>query len=113
MASCPKRSCKHYHLYRVLDCPYFRNKGCPHGLIDKPKFTKYGLSPIQQQALLLRQKGKCGICKCSMSGPQLDHDHQTGKARGYLCWMCTVKLFGLDNEEFKRKALVYLANPPA
>lgn len=37
---------------------------------------------------LLKQKGKCKICRKEMKRPHVDHDHKTGKYRGLLCVSC-------------------------
>src|SRR6266567_892647 len=51
----------------------------------------YGISPEQQEAMLLEQDNKCAICfieDASRNVLQLDHDHQTGLARAWLCGGC-------------------------
>ncbi len=57
--------------------------------------------------------GRCGICgvpelECSLK-LALDHDHETGEFRGWLCGKCN-KALGLfnDNEELLVDALHYL-----
>lgn len=74
---------------------------------------KYGLNLAQQRELLTTIQHKC----CGICGQRrylvLDHDHQTNKARGYLCRGCNAKLAGIDNMEFMRHAKEFLDNPPA
>ena len=54
---------------------------------------KYGTDGA---ALLLGQQGKCAICAAilgprgSLQKPYLDHDHKTGKVRGWLCRRCNL-----------------------
>ena len=39
----------------------------------------------------------------------LDHDHETGEFRGWLCWQCNMAIAKLgDNTEGLKKALAYL-----
>lgn len=50
----------------------------------------YGLSPAELAALL-EQHGTCAVCGTASwgrRGPQVDHDHSTGKVRGVLCVNC-------------------------
>lgn len=131
---CPNRKCIQYQAYRVGNCAYFRPDGqcLHHGLwVQKrieanktnvtkqvkrnlpSRYSKYGLSQQQQDELLSQQNGRCVLCSCKMKNPQLDHDHKTNRARGYLCRACNTKLAGIDDEQFRDRALKYLKNPPA
>ena len=50
----------------------------------------YGLSPVEL-ATLLSQHSVCAICRTAdwgRKGPQVDHDHATGRVRGVLCISC-------------------------
>lgn len=51
--------------------------------------------------------GKCQICKIK-DAKAVDHDHTTGKIRGYLCIICNVRLAVLENTEFTTAANEYL-----
>lgn len=73
--------------------------------------ARYGLSVDQQQILYGKQGGRCGICGAKKY-LVLDHDHKTGKARGYLCRGCNVKLSGIDDAEYIRRAKRFLDDPP-
>jgi len=78
------------------------------------KYRKYGLEPNQQQQLFDKQQGRCAICGANLTRwPNIDHDHTTGQARGFLCPSCNLRLAGIENADFKAKAKTYLANPPA
>ncbi len=84
-------------------------KNRPSGL----KYRKHGLSPEQQDELFQQQNGLCAICGIKLANHNIDHDHETGEARGYLCLSCNIRLCGIENGGFKEKALKYLENPPA
>jgi hypothetical protein len=53
---------------------------------------KYGLTPEIYQQMLLKQEGKCAICKDLLKKPCIDHCHTTGKVRGLLCNNCNFAL---------------------
>jgi len=72
----------------------------------------------QYRALLIKQKGKCAICRkdfghISCLGLKaklaVDHDHETGRVRGLLCGKCNRGLgwFG-DDPKLLRRAADYL-----
>lgn len=59
---------------------------------------------------LRNQAGKCAICKSTFTKtPMLDHSHNTGKVRGFLCASCNVMLgkFG-DSVKLFKSAIKYL-----
>jgi hypothetical protein len=67
--------------------------------------------------LLLSQGGRCGICGTApiKGGPRfhLDHDHQTGEARGILCSLCNTGIGALgDTVASLQRALAYLNRSP-
>ena len=72
----------------------------------------YGISAHEQNALLAAQGGGCGICKTPLSldrETHLDHDHDTGAVRGFLCGACN-RAIGLmkDSPARLRAAAAYL-----
>ncbi len=70
----------------------------------------YGLTLEAYEKLWDSQGGRCGICKCILEKPQIDHNHKTGKVRGLLCQKCNtgLGLFG-DTVEGFTIALDYLS----
>lgn len=117
---CDRKDCIHYRQYRIGCCPMFKErcKYVPKSPIRKKprkqgKYLKYGLTPEQQQQLRRKQQWCCAICKAKPKRLVLDHDHATGKARGYLCGPCNHKLIGLEDKGFRERGITYLDNPPA
>ena len=122
---CPNKQCTQYQAYRIGNCAYFTGT-CRYAgrLVVKTrsepkreqhiakKYCKYGLSPAQQQKLLSQQNNRCAICRDEMEEPQLDHNHETNKARGYLCRSYNVRIAGIEDAVFSKQALKYLKNPP-
>ena len=52
--------------------------------------------------------GNCEICGSYLAS-HIDHDHITGKVRGFLCRRCNIGLGQFqDNKEFLYKAISYL-----
>ncbi len=82
-------------------------------LATKLREKKYGLSPDEQVALLEFQRSSCAICKTSLSlhdgCAHLDHDHDTGGVRGFLCGNCN-RMLGCagDSPSRLRAAAAYL-----
>ena len=80
---------------------------------------KHGLTPVTFASILALQGGTCSICGYSdwgQKGPCVDHDHDTGKVRGILCFRCNAALGHLqDNPQIARAAADYLDKnrPPA
>lgn len=72
------------------------------------RMRRYGITGAIYDALLLKQGGKCAICRTSDSGKYgtfgVDHDHKTNTVRGLLCTPCNA---GLGN--FKEKLDNFLA----
>ncbi len=65
----------------------------PERMSLRRRANTYGISPDEQRALLASQGGACAICRCDLAFPcskdtHLDHDHETGEVRGFLCRDC-------------------------
>jgi hypothetical protein len=69
----------------------------------------YGITNEQFDALVIEQGGLCWICRDEMHTPHIDHDHETGRVRGLLCYRCNNGL-GLfrDNPIALARAILYL-----
>jgi hypothetical protein len=70
------------------------------------------LGKEEYEKVLLMQNGKCGICKSVLENgidSHLDHDHVTGKVRGFLCHNCNLGVGKLgDSPESLSRAIEYL-----
>ena len=74
---------------------------------------KHGISVDEADAILDAQGHRCAICKRKaperLASMHLDHDHKTGKIRGFLCIDCNHGIGKLkDDPELLLRALVYL-----
>ena len=63
--------------------------------------TNYGVEEIEIVSLMDSQRGCCAICGNSLVSPyskksfSVDHDHNTGRVRGLLCFPCNTSLGSL------------------
>lgn len=79
--------------------------------------NQYGLTEEDFNRLLVEQNGVCAICGNPETKAQygkiqpltVDHDHETGKVRGLLCFNCNIALGKLkDNVFLLERAIEYL-----
>ena len=91
---------------------------------DADLFSLYGIRLSDYNEIFERQNGVCAICKNPEtitqarngtkgvkvpSSLQVDHDHETGKVRGLICWKCNVGVVKvLDNKDLVLAAAKYL-----
>lgn len=77
----------------------------------------YGISLEAYQVLFESQNGLCSICgkpeismsKGNIGKLRIDHDHNTGKVRGLLCWSCNSALgFVKEDIEILNKMIDYI-----
>lgn len=76
---------------------------------------KYGMTVMEYERLLKKQKGRCAICSSKASNAMnkgylvVDHCHTTGKLRGLLCHKCNIGLGHFsDRPDLLYKAVNYL-----
>ncbi len=73
---------------------------------------KYGLSIAEYSALLAVQSGLCAICENPPADGRrlhVDHDHETGRVRGLLCFTCNNALGDFEDDPGRlRSAIGYL-----
>lgn len=69
---------------------------------------KYGISMTERDAMLAEQFGICCICLAA-SAEHVDHDHETGRVRGVLCFSCNAALGQFkDQPGVIRRAAAYV-----
>ncbi|WP_309144509.1 endonuclease VII domain-containing protein [Streptomyces sp. BR123] len=69
---------------------------------------KYGITEAERDEMIAAQGGACVICRI---GPaeHVDHDHETGKVRGVLCFSCNAALGQFkDRPDVMRRAAAYV-----
>jgi len=70
---------------------------------------RYDLTEVEVAAKIEEQGGMCAICGRRRPSFHVDHDHETGKVRGMLCFNCNNGLGHFkDNVEVMRAAIEYV-----
>lgn len=70
---------------------------------------KYDITKEEYEDLKIAQNNTCAICFKNKK-LNIDHDHETGKVRGLLCWNCNVAIGHLgDSIEILQSAANYLS----
>lgn len=67
---------------------------------------RYGIGVADVERILAEQNGKCLICE-RPDPEHVDHDHETGKVRGILCFNCNQ---GLGNFRDEIRSLIRAVN---
>lgn len=75
------------------------------------RFRRYGVTkPIFDEILML-QDGQCPLCLCEINEETacIDHCHNSLKFRGILCRGCNMVLSRFEDQEYKKRVELYLA----
>lgn len=76
---------------------------------------KFGISLAEYDAILAEQGGVCAVCSrpptCGIS-LHVDHDHDTGRIRGLLCFRCNNALGDLEDDPALLRAAARYLEPP-
>jgi hypothetical protein len=79
---------------------------------DKYYRRKYGITLNDYKAMMHKQRGCCGVCNKShlefKRRLAVDHDHETGKVRGLLCFYCNRHRVGKLNFLWASRVYDYL-----
>lgn len=82
------------------------------GIQREYNLQKFGLTPAEYEAQLVRQGSVCACCGSPPAAKRrlaVDHDHKTGRLRGLLCHRCNLGIGSLgDSIEGVERALAYL-----
>lgn len=74
----------------------------------------YGITLEYKNQLLKLQSYRCAICMRPETdfkkGLSVDHNHETNRVRGLLCFMCNTALETLENPQYCSRASLYLGN---
>lgn len=75
-------------------------------------YSKYGIDYKTYETILSEQNGKCALCdRAPRPGGRrmaLDHNHETGTARGILCFYCNKYRVGKLNWHWAFRIMMYL-----
>ncbi|MEU6313830.1 endonuclease VII domain-containing protein [Streptomyces sp. NPDC047014] len=68
----------------------------------------YGITEAERESMIVAQGGVCAICRTAPP-EHVDHDHQTGKVRGVLCFSGNAALGQFkDRPDVIRRAAAYV-----
>jgi hypothetical protein len=80
----------------------------PEKVLDKRYKERYGISLVEYQAMLDKQKNRCAICDIEEK-LVVDHNHKTNEVRGLLCHGCNCAIGLLkDDSTILQNAITYL-----
>lgn len=99
--------------YKEYSKKYMRNARKQSGTRYDHYQRRYGISHDQVIEMLEQRNYKCDICGNESDHRYaklcVDHNHETGKVRGMLCFSCNVMIGqGRDNTEVLSNAIKYL-----
>ena len=99
--------------YRAYQAEYRDRPERKRAMRDLYYRRTYGISADEADAILEAQDHRCAICMkpapARLASMHLDHDHDTGAVRGFLCLDCNQALGKLrDSPDLLLRALVYL-----
>lgn len=69
---------------------------------------RYGIGEAEFREIIDGQGGRCPVCR-TRPPEHVDHDHETGRVRGILCFACNGALGQFEeNVQWLARALAYL-----
>jgi hypothetical protein len=97
--STKERKRRHEQVFKERHPEYFR---------DKQILRQYGLTRQERDELFAKNDGLCWVCGQNPA-TDIDHDHNTGRVRGALCYNCNRALgHAKDNPKTLRSLADYL-----
>lgn len=102
---------------RAYQAEYRQRPERKRAMRDLYYLRTHGISADEADEILERQNGRCAICcrpaRERLGSMHLDHDHKTGRIRGFLCVDCNHGIGKLrDSPELLLRAVVYLRQRP-
>lgn len=82
-------------------------KNCIPNKHARTIYERYKLLPVEEKRLKEKNYGICPICN-ERKACAIDHDHETGKVRGYICSKCNLGLHFMENKELRKRLDKYL-----
>ena len=82
---------------------YQRN---PQKELDRVRFKKYGITGEEYRTILEKQGIKCPICSKDITrNLSVDHNHTTGKIRGFICNKCNLSIGNAEDSPDRLRAM--------
>ena len=105
---CKEKICEICGSKYIAQCSSSRwCKNCIPNKHSRTIYERYRLLPKQEEQLKQMNKGICPICN-KRKASVIDHNHKTGKVRGYICSKCNLGLHFIESEELKKNMENYL-----
>ena len=82
-------------------------KSCIPNKHARTIYERYNLLPCEEKELKEKNNGICPICN-KRKASAIDHDHDTGKVRGYICNKCNLGLHYIEDKQLKANMESYL-----
>ena len=92
-------------LWRGTQHRWQRHRQCFKG---RKLRERYGITCADFDKMLADQGGLCKFSWCGRPADQVDHDHNTGRVRGILCWQHNVRGMQFLDEVVRKDALAEL-----
>jgi len=70
---------------------------------------RYGIGQADVDAMIAAQDGVCAACETD-EPKHVDHDHETGRVRGVLCFLCNQALGNVRDEISRLRGLIDYLN---
>lgn len=97
--------CNNSYIANSSTCRWCKN--CIPDKRARTIYERYGLLPNETKELKEKYNGICPICN-KRKASAIDHDHITGKVRGYICNKCNLGLHYIEDIELKNNMEKYL-----
>lgn len=97
--------CGNSYIANSTTCRWCKN--CIPNKEARTIYERYKLLPEDTKKLKEKYNGICPICN-KRKASAIDHDHKTGKVRGYICNKCNLGLHYIEDNKLKNNMERYL-----